>query len=375
MDLRRVGWLAKKEIMHIRRDRMAFKIIFGLPIVQLLLIGYAATMDVDHIPTALCDEDASGASRQLALRLAGSSYFDLVAAPRDHRHIKELLDWRRVKLAVIVPRGYERGLAEGRPVEIGLVLDGADATTARIASSYLTAMLADEGIRRVELRLEKMGAPVKLPPVVLKPAIWYNPELRSRDFMVPGVLGMVVLTLILSLTTVALVAEREVGTLERLVMAPISPAELMLGKTGPYLALGMLVGGLTLLVAKVWFGIPIRGSLVFLGLGVSLLVTSTLGLGLFMSALARTQQQAILTNVFVILPSMLLSGFVAPIGNMPVVVQYLTQLIPLRYFLEIARGVCLKGLTPMEVWPQVAALAGLTVAALVAGAAMLRRRL
>jgi ABC-2 type transport system permease protein len=336
---------------------MAFRIIFGLPIMQLLLIGYAATMDVDHIPTALCDQDATGSSRQLALRLAGSSYFDLVAAPRDHRQIKELLDWRRVKLAVIVPHGYERGLAEGRPVEIGLVLDGADATTARIASSYLQSMLADEGMRRVELRLEKMGAHVKLPPVVLDPAIWYNPDLKSRDYMVPGVLGMVVLTLILSLTTVALVAEREKGTLEKLVMAPISPLELMLGKTGPYLVIGMLVGGLTLLVAIVLFAI------------------STIGIGLFMSALARTQQQAILTNVFVIMPSMLMSGFVAPIRNMPLVVQKLTYLIPLRYFLEIARGVCLKGLTPREVLPEVLALAGLTVAALVAGAAMLRRRL
>jgi ABC-2 type transport system permease protein len=375
MNLRRVGWLAKKEIMHIRRDRMAFRIIFGLPIMQLFLIGYAATMDVDHIPTALCDQDATGSSRQLALRLAGSSYFDLVAAPRDHRQIKELLDWRRVKLAVIVPRGYERGLAEGRPVEIGLVLDGADATTARIASSYLQAMLADEGMRRVELRLESRGAHVKLPPVVLDPAIWYNPDLKSRDYMVPGVLGMVVLTLILSLTTVALVGEREKGTLERLTMAPISPLELMLGKTGPYLAVGMVIGGLTLLVAKEWFGIPVRGSILFLYGAIVLFAISTIGIGLFMSALAQTQQQAILTNVFVIMPSMLMSGFVAPIRNMPLVVQKLTYLIPLRYFLEIARGVCLKGLTPAEVLPQVLALAGLTVAALVAGAAMLRRRL
>ena len=375
MNLRRVGWLAKKEIMHIRRDRMAFRIIFGLPIMQLFLIGYAATMDVDHIPTALCDQDATGSSRQLALRLAGSSYFDLVAAPRDHRQIKELLDWRRVKLAVIVPHGYERGLAEGRPVQIGLVLDGADATTARIASSYLQAMLADEGMRRVEFRLEKMGAHVKLPPVVLDPAIWYNPDLKSRDYMVPGVLGMVVLTLILSLTTVALVAEREKGTLERLTMAPISPLELMLGKTGPYLGVGMVIGGLTLLVAKGWFGIPVRGSILFLYGAIVLFAISTIGVGLFMSALARTQQQAILTNVFVIMPSMLMSGFVAPIRNMPLVVQKLTYLIPLRYFLEIARGVCLKGLTPAEVLPQVLALAGLTVAALVAGAAMLRRRL
>ncbi len=158
-------------------------------------------------------------------------------------------------------------------------------------------------------------------------------------------------------------------------MAPISPLELMLGKTGPYLAIGMVIGGLTLLVAKGWFGIPVRGSILFLYAAIVLFAISTIGIGLFMSALARTQQQAILTNVFVIMPSMLMSGFVAPIRNMPLVVQKLTYLIPLRYFLEIARGVCLKGLTPAEVMPQVLALAGLTVAALVAGAAMLRRRL
>lgn len=375
LNLRRILWLARKELTHIRRDRMTMRAIIGLPIIQMVLIGYAANLDVDHIRTAFYDQDRSAASRALASRMEGSGYFRLVPSPPDMREVQRALDAGRVKAAVIVMPNYARDLAAGRSAQIGLLLDGTDATTARIAASYLENMLAEQNRRLVQQRLAARGRRLPLPPIALVPSIRYNPNLRSRDFMVPGVVGLIILTLTLSLSTVAIVREREMGTLERLVMAPIAPGELIVGKMLPYLAVALFESGVALAIAHLWFGVPIRGSLAFLYATVVLFAINTLGLGLLMSSLARTQQQAVLTNVFVIMPSMLMSGFVAPISNMPVIVQYLTYAIPLRYFLQIVRGVMLKGLTPAEVWPQVLALAALTVVAMVAGAAMLRRRL
>jgi len=375
LNLRRILWLARKELTHIRRDRMTMRAIIGLPIIQMVLIGYAANLDVDHIRTAFYDQDRSAASRALASRMEGSGHFRLVPSPPDPREVQRALDAGRVKAAVIVMPNYARDLAAGRSAQIGLLLDGTDATTARIAASYLENMLAEQNRRLVQQRLAARGRRLPLPPIALVPSIRYNPNLRSRDFMVPGVVGLIILTLTLSLSTVAIVREREMGTLERLVMAPIAPGELIVGKMLPYLAVALFESGVALAIAHLWFGVPIRGSLAFLYATVVLFAINTLGLGLLMSSLARTQQQAVLTNVFVIMPSMLMSGFVAPISNMPVIVQYLTYAIPLRYFLQIVRGVMLKGLTPAELWPQVLALAALTVVAMVAGAAMLRRRL
>ncbi len=380
MNLRRIMWLARKELIHIRRDRVAMRAIIGLPIIQLLLVGYAATLDVDHIPTAFYDQDRSGASRALARRMEGSGHFRLVATPADAGGLRHMLDAGRVKLAVFIMRGYARGIASGRGAQVGVLLDGTDATTARIAASYLQNMLAQENQRLVGARhalplLDARGRRAPLPPIVLLPSIRYNPALRSRDFMVPGVVGLIVLVLTMSLSTVAIVREREMGTLERLMMAPVAPAELIAGKLVPYLGVALFESGLALAVAHLWFRVPIRGSLLFLYAAVVLFAINALGLGLFVSSLARTQQQVVLTNVFVIMPSVLMSGFIAPIRNMPLVVQYLTYFIPLRYFLDIVRGVTLKGLTPAEVWPQLVALAALTAAAVIAGAAMLRRRL
>lgn len=375
MDLRRIAALARKEMTHVRRDRMLLRMAIVLPIVQLFLIGYAAQMDVDNIPTAICDEDRSPASRELARLIEAVGYFRLVAAPADHRHIQRLMDGGRAKVGVIVPRGYQEALLSGRDAQVGVVLDGADATTARIAASYLQQMLATESLHVVYERLERAGMDADLPPLELRPSIWYNPELRSRHFMIPGVIGVIILTLTLSFSALGIVREREIGTLERLTMAPIGPGELIIGKLMPYLAIAVLDGALALVVAHFWFELPCRGSVLFLYSTILLFAVNTLGLGLFVSSLARTQQQAMLTNIFVIMPSILMSGFIAPISNMPQVVQYLTCLIPLRYFVEIARGVCLKGLTPLELWPQLGALSALTVIALVAGALMLRRRL
>ncbi len=375
MNLGRMAALARKEMTHIRRDRVLLRMAIILPIVQLFLIGYAAQLDVDNIPTAICDEDRSPASRDIARLIEGAGYFRLVAAPPDHRQIQRLMDAGRAKVAVIVPRGYQRALLSGRDAQVGVALDGADATTARIAASYLQQVLAKESLHVVCERLRRAGMNADLPPLELRPSIWYNPELRSRHFMLPGVIGIIILTLTLSFSALGIVREREIGTLERLTMAPIGPAELIIGKLMPYLAIAMLDAALALVVAGFWFELPCRGSVLFLYSAMLLFAVNALGLGLFVSSVARTQQQAMLTNVFVILPSILMSGFIAPISNMPQLVQYLTYFIPLRYFVEISRGVCLKGLTSIELWPQLAALTALTVVTLVAGALMLRRRL
>lgn len=375
MNASHVAWIARKEATHIVRDKIVLRMVLVLPVVQLLFVGYAARLDVENIPTAFCDEDLTGASRDLARMLSGSGYFHLVAASTDHRALQAMLDRGAVRVAIVVPRGYAAALAHGREANIGVFLDGSDATTARIAAGYLETLLGTENLRIAARRLARKGLRVDLPPVVFRPSIWYNPALRSRDYMVPGVVGLIVLVLTLMLSTIAIVREREAGTLERLIVAPIAPSEMMMGKMLPYFAIATLQAALALAVARLWFHIPLRGDLWFLYGSILLFALNTLGLGLFMSSLATTQQQAILTNIFVILPSMLMSGFISPIRNMPLVVQWLTYLIPLRYFLEIVRGVCLKGLTPLEVWPQLAALAGLTVVTVVGGSLALRRGL
>ncbi len=374
MSISRVLWLAKKELLHLRRDPLSFRILFILPIIQLILVGYAARLDVTELATAICDEDRTAASIALARRIDGSPYFACIPAPPDHRAVQALLDTRRVRVAIIVPRGYQRAIAAGRPAQIAVCLDGTDTTTARIAAAYIEGLLADINASIVLRWLRRRPGLGKPPAIHLRPTILYNPRLASRDYMVPGVVGLVILVLLLSLSTVAIVRERELGTLERLLMAPLSPWEFIAGKLLPFLAIGMIDAAVVLALAHFWFHIPIRGSVAFLYACIVLFALNTLGVGLMTSSIARTQQQAILTSIFIILPSILLSGFVAPIPNMPRWLQAITYAIPLRYFLVIVRGVCLKGLGPADVWPEIAALATLTFAAIAVGAAAIRRR-
>lgn len=375
MRLRRIISVVGKEIIHTRRDPMLLRMAFILPVVQLLLIGYAAQFNIDNIPTAICDEDRTSASREVVQTIQGAGYFDIVPASGDHRDIQQMLDGGKARVAVIVPRGYQEKLRSGGEAQIGLVLDGADATTSRIAAAYIESMMASENLRIVRARLDAAGVSLPSPPIVLKPSIWYNPDLRSRHYMLPGVIGIIILTLTLSFSSLGIVREREIGTLERLNMAPISPTELILGKLVPHLLIAVVAALVALLFASYWFHQPIRGNPVFMFGAIVLFAINTLGFGLFMSSVASTQQQTMLGNIFVILPSILLSGFIAPIRNMPVVVQWITYAIPLRYFVEIARGCCLKGLGPLDVWPQIAALTILTVLLVVGGAISLRRRL
>ncbi|MFO7946012.1 MAG: ABC transporter permease [Armatimonadota bacterium] len=375
MRFRRVASLVGKEIMHVRRDPLLLRMALLLPVVQLFLIGYAAQFNLDNIPTAICDEDLTPASREVVQTIEGAGYFQLVPASTDHRDIQGLMDSGRARVAVIIPRGYQRKLQSGAGAQIGLVLDGADATTSRIAAAYIESMMASQNLRIVRARLTAAGVRLPTPPIKLKPSIWYNPDLRSRHYMLPGVIGIIILTLTLSFSSLGIVREREIGTLERLNMAPISPSELIVGKLIPYLLIAIIAALVALLFAKYWFHQPMRGNIVFMFGAIMLFAINTLGLGLFMSSLASTQQQTMLGNMFVILPSILLSGFIAPIRNMPEVIQWFTYAIPLRYFVEMARGCCLKGLGPTELLPQIAALSILTLALFIAGAISLRRRL
>ncbi len=370
-----IWWIARKELWHMMRDPMVMRLVFLAPLIELVMVGYAITMDVELVPCAICDEDHTRASQQLVQKIDASPRFQLVSGPAQHGQVKQLLDRRRAKLVVVIPRGFQDALLSGRTAQISLVLDGSDATTARVALAYLQGMIAEENVRIINWRIRRSGRTQTLPLFEMRPAIWFNPELKSRDYMIPGLVGLIVLMLAFNLSTLAIVREREMGSLERLIMAPISPAELAAGKLLPYFGLGLIEAVLVLGLAKLWFNIPIRGSVLFVYAAIVIFTLCNLGLGLFVSAIVRTQQQAMLTNVFVIMPSILMSGFIAPIRNMTPVIRELTYLIPLRHFLEIVRGVCLKGLTPVEVWPQLAILLGLTVAALLGGMVALRRRL
>jgi ABC-2 type transport system permease protein len=373
---RRILHLIRKEFLQLRRDPQMLRIVFISPIFQLFVFGYAVTTDVTHVATALLDEDRSAASREIAERFARSGYFDIERTLTDERGLAPLLDAGRVQFVLRIPRGFAADLASSRTARLQLILDGSDSMTAAIVAGYAGGVVGEYGGRIAAERLERMRARVdRLPAVAEVTRVWYNPELKSVRFMVPGVLCMILFLVTMLLTSMAIVKEREIGTLEQLVVTPIRPSELVLGKTLPYILVGFVNMLLILALSSFWFRVPIAGSvgLLFL-LTLPFLVTS-LGLGLFISTVSYTQQQAMMTTFFIMMPTILLSGFIFPIANMPWAVRAITTVIPLRYFLVIVRGIFLKGNGLAVLWPQVVALVAFGAAILGLASLRFRKRL
>ncbi|PTX91449.1 ABC transporter permease [Opitutus sp. ER46] len=359
----RILTMLRKEFRSVFRDPRMRMVIFGIPIIQTLIFGYAVTMDVRHVRLVVIDRDGTPASRTLIARFTGSDYFDAVTTTQDEAVARAEIDATRAAAILQINAGFEAQLRSGRPAPVQLIVDGSDSNTARlvlnyssvIATGYNNEVMLDSTLRRA-------GRPLSIGAVELRPRAWFNPNLESRNYFVPGVMAVLVMLIALMLTGMAIVREKEVGTIEQIMVTPIRPLEFILGKFAPFIVIGFVDVALVTLVGVYWFEIPIRGSFLLLLGGTACFLLSTLGIGLFISTVSSTQQQAMMTTFFFFFPAMLLSGFIYPIANMPIAVQWLTFLNPLRYFLVIIRGVFLKGVGFDVLWPQMAALVALGIA-------------
>jgi ABC-2 type transport system permease protein len=349
--------IIRKEFLQLRRDRRLFPVLFISPVLQLLLLGYAANLDVRNIPTVVCDLDRSASSRSFLDDFVNSGYFTVRAQVDRMDAVDAFLDNGQASMALIVPRGFGDDLAGGRQASAMIIADGSESQSATIGVNY-AAMITGRYDQRVVLeRLRRvLGGGAKPLLVNAEVRVWYNPELRSRNFMVPGVLGLILMIMTISLASMGIVREKEAGTMEQLIVTPIRPYQLIVGKLLPFVLIGLIEVSFVLVVARFWFVIPIRGSAALLYALSLAFMLNTLGIGLFISTISRTQQQAMFTTTFFMMPMMLLGGFVFPIENMPRFFQYASRLVPTRYFFIIIRGIMLRGAGWPELWDQAAAL-------------------
>lgn len=346
-----------KEFLQVLRDPKMRGIIFVMPLVQVMVFGYAVTTDVRDVPVAVVDFDQSVVSRDLLSRFSASGYFRFVEHTRDLSMADHLLDKGSVGAILRIDQGFGEDLRTGRTAKLQVIADGTDSNTAGIVLDY-TGRIAGKFSEKVLLtRFSHLRGEGPFPgKVELVPRAWFNENLESRNFYVPGVIAIIVMLITLMLTSMAVVREKEIGTIEQLLVSPITPTEFILGKTLPFALIGYADVLLVTVVGVFWFEVPIRGSLLLLLAATTFYLMTTLGIGLFISTVSRTQQQAMMSVFFFYFPAVLLSGFMFPIANMPPLVQYLTYANPLRYFLVILRGIFLKGAGPATLWPQLAAL-------------------
>jgi ABC-2 type transport system permease protein len=351
MSLRRIRAVARKEFLHILRDPRSLYLALALPMVMLMLFGYALSLDVDRIPTIIYDQDRTPESRELAERFRGSRYFEIQGVVNDYRPIERAIDANRAQLAVVVPKDFAHTLLSGHPAEVQLLLDGSDSNTASIALGYANGLLAAYSLELRERFQNSRGAGKLHPPADARIRVWYNSELKSRNYIVPGLIAVILMIIAALLTSLTIAREWESGTMEELLSTPLRPAELVLGKLSAFFTLG-LVDMITAVFAGVFiFGVPLRGSgLLLFGSG-CIFLFGGLAWGIFLSAATRNQllaYQAGLLTTF--LPAFMLSGFIYAIDNMPVAIQAVTYIIPARYFVTLLKGIFLKGIGLEALW-------------------------
>jgi ABC-2 type transport system permease protein len=359
----RIRQMLVKEFIQVFRDRKMFGMVFLAPVLQLFLFGYAVSTDVRHIRTALYDLDNSVSSRDLVSRFERSGYFDIVEHIDAETAVRDLVDRGDVTAVLRIDKGFEDNLRAGRTASVQMIVDGTDSNTAGVVLAYSATIASRYSQGVLEARLQRLGGP-EVGRVTISSRTWFNENLESRNFFVPGVIATLTMLVTLMLTSMAVVREKEIGTMEQIMVTPIRPIEFILGKTVPFALLALFDVLLITAVGVFWFDAPIRGSLLLLLASALLYLMSTLGMGLLISTVSRTQQQAMMTTFFYFFPAMLLSGFMFPVANMPEPIQYLTYLDPLRYFLIIIRGIFLKGVGLEVLAPQLAGLAILGVVTL-----------
>ena len=374
----RVLWrVIVKEFLQIRRDRKMIPVIFVAPIVQITVFGFAVNTDVTNVPTVLVDQDRSATSRELVDRFVESGYFEVVGSAERATEVDRWLVTSRAQLGLVIGQGFGAALASARGAAVQLVVDGSDAASANVALGYASSVVREFGALALERRLGAAGAGLPAAgQAALVPRVFYNPDLKSRWFYVPAVLAMILLVMTMLLSAMGVVREKEIGTMEQLIVTPIRPWQLLIGKLFPFAVIGVFQMSLATGVTVWGFGVPLRGSFwVLLGL-TALFILSTLGLGLFVSTLVQNQQQAMMAAAFgAMVPMIYLSGLIFPIDNMPPLVQLVTYAIPLRYYAEIIRGVFLRGSGLAVLWPEGLVLLLMGAAIMTAASLRFRKRL
>lgn len=372
--------LVRKELIQALRDRRMLFMLLMVPVVQVIVFGYAANLEFNHAITVVVDEDRTDESRDFVRGLRAEGTFTVSSAATEKEAMRSL-QLARAHVAVIVPRGFAEDLGAGRPAQVQVLVDGSEPTRAVSASGAIAAYAGRRAIRIAQARLPSPAAleAAGMPPiprvgrVEIQPRLLYNPSLKSRLFMVPGTAASILLIVTTIVTAMGLARERELGTMEQLLVTPIRPITLMIGKTIPYALFGLIDEAVILVVGNVLFDVPLRGSLLVIFLGTLAYLMATLAMGLVISTIARTQQQALMGGFFFLMPALLLSGFITPIDAMPWWIKPITYLIPVRYFIDIIRGALLRGATFVDLWPTMAALAGLGVGLIVVAAWRFRR--
>jgi len=368
--------LIRKEFIQIVRDPRTLALTFLMPVVQLFLLGYAATNDVRNVPLAVFDQDKSSASRALLDAYRAADYFRLDFDVNSETDLRALIDKGAARAGIIIPPGYGDQLAANHTAQIAFVIDGSDPTVAGTALASATLIGQAKATRLTLERLALRGqASAFQPAIEVRTQVWYNPDLVSAYYMIPALIGMILQFLTVILTATAIVRERERGTIEQLIVTPIRSWELVVGKLAPYVMIAFVDTVEILFAGVLIFNVPINGSLALLLLLSALFLITTLGLGLLISTLANTQQEAILTSFFFQLPSIFLSGFFFPLAAMPLVLQWASYAIPLRYFLIIVRAIVLKGVGAEALWPEIIALSIFAVVIMGSAALRFRKRL
>ncbi len=356
--------IVKKEFFQIRQDKRMLAVSMVAPFLQVLIIGYAATTDIKNTDIVVCDLDKTSVSREFVAEFTNSGYFVRKYVVHSYKEVGRHIEQGKARMALVIPVSFGDDILARRTAQVQLILDGADANSASVLLSYGN-QIATQYSQSTLAEVLLTGDFVATGRILPEPRVWFNPDLLSQNFMVPGVVALVLMIITMTLTALGIVKEKELGTLEQLMVTPIKPFELIIGKLIPFIIIGFIDVIIVLAIAYFWFGVPLRGSLMLLFALSALFILTTLGLGLFVSTIATSQQQAMLiAQFFFFMPFMFLSGFALPIRNMPELIQYVTYLIPLRYFLEIVRGLFLKGSGLSELWPQAFALLAFGVAIL-----------
>jgi len=350
--MRSIIQFIKKEFLQFKRDPKMFALMLIAPVVQLTLLGYAANLDVKLVRTIVYDQDRSATSRDFIERFSSSGYFKIEQYVTSYDKITEVIDKGEAILALVIPNDFEKNIYSRRTATVQALLNGSDGNTAGIVAGYSQNIVSDYSQNIILNFLNRSGQKFSSVPVISPEIrVWYNPELKTRNFMVPGIVGLLLSIITLILTSLAVVKEKEIGTMEQLIVTPLKPYQIIIGKLVPFVLLSFVA--VLIILAAMWliFGIPVKGELWFLFLSSLFYILSTLGLGLFVSTISKTQQQAMMISIFaVMMPMIFLSGFAFPIENMPKSIQYISYIVPLRYFNEIIRGVILKGLGIADLW-------------------------
>jgi len=357
---KRILTLTKKEVLHIIRDPRSLYLALILPVVLLILFGFAITFDIHHLPIGIVDQDRTPLSRDLISSLRASDYFSIRFIRHNYAQLEPLLEEGKVKLILAFPPHFSRRLAQGEKPAIQLLIDGSDNNTAQVAIGYLSRLIQTFSIKKLKENLKEKSplAAELIPPILPQPRIWYNPELKSANFIIPGLIAVVMMVLTTLLTSLTIAREWETGTMEQLIITPAKAPEIIIGKVAPYIFLGYLQITLVILVGTILFSVPLKGSLILLFFASGIFLVCGLGIGLLVSTVSRSQQLAFMFSIiFTLLPSFLLSGFIFPVSSMPSLIQYVTWLVPAKYFLVILRGIFLKGNGIAILWPQLLILA------------------